>query len=477
MRKYQILLLLLITLSLVADPVSGQISTNSPLAEADQVFLPLILTPLKPVPLVYAPKFSGDISFSEMAIFWFGQVNPTDNYADVRVGYNADVLNIHVTVFDRRLWYDQFPSAADLTAWDAVSLYLSLDDDIGDAPGPRTFRFDAQLHDWGTEPNWQAAYQGGGSDWITASIPFTTKSGWRGKGLNNAVDDSGWSMSFRIPFTSLGSTNPPSQGTMWNLAVVLHDRDDPDGTPISEKIWPATMVSYRPRTWGQLVFGLPSYTPPSLSSNHVTIIRHGLNGALVVDSHVGGHTTCGGPYAPDFFTGWGNANYTGYTQINVQNQYDVADWPCFSKYYITFPLDAIPIGKAIQAAKLTMFLFGNSGQGWEPPPQPSLIQVMTIQDDWDEGTINWNNAPLAFENISQTWVNPVDSFPDYPGIPYEWDVSKAVAEAYLAGDPLRLVLYTADASIHSGKYFFSSDIAEWNAEGRPTLEVIWGEPY
>jgi len=27
--------------------------------------------------------------------------------------------------------------------------------------------------------------------------------------------------------------------------------------------------------------------------------------------------------------------------VNVQNQSDISDWPCFSKYYVTFPLDAV----------------------------------------------------------------------------------------------------------------------------------------
>jgi hypothetical protein len=123
-----------------------------------------------------------------------------------------------------------------------------------------------------------------------------------------------------------------------------------------------------------------------------------------------------------------------------------------------------------------MFLFGNSGQGWEPVPQPSLIQVLTVREDWNENTITWNTAPLAIENVSSAWVDPVEAFPDWPGIPYEWDVSGAVAEAYQTGEPLRLVLYSADGAIHSGKYFSSSDTDEWNADGRPTLSVTWGEP-
>ena len=42
------------------------------------------------------------------------------------------------------------------------------------------------------------------------------------------------------------------------------------------------------------------------------------------------------------------------------------------------------------------------------------------------------------------------------------------------GTPLRLALYEADWSDHSGKYFVSSDSTI--EEGRPALRVLWGDP-
>ena len=51
-----------------------------------------------------------------MAVFWFGRVTPTENYADVRVGYTSQELVLNVATFDRRLWYDDAPSPGDLTA-------------------------------------------------------------------------------------------------------------------------------------------------------------------------------------------------------------------------------------------------------------------------------------------------------------------------------------------------------------------------
>jgi hypothetical protein len=53
-------------------------------------------------------------------------------------------------------------------------------------------------------------------------------------------------------------------------------------------------------------------------------------------------------------------------------------------------------------------------------------------------------------------------------------VSLAVAQAYAAGQPLRLVFYDTDNQYNSGKYFTSSTVADWDATGRPTLNVTLG---
>ena len=426
------------------------------------------------VPRVNAPYFDGDVRFSETAIFWFGHVTPTENSVDVRVGYNDHHLYLHVATFDRRLWYDTSPSPDDLIAWDAVTLYLDTDGNVGQAPDANAYRFDAQLVWWEPRDAYQAAYQGDGIDWVTATVPFTTTSGWRGYEPNGDQDDRGWTLAYYIPFDSLELISPPTQGTVWGIAVALHDRDDASGTPIADQVWPEAMTTQQPATWGQLAFGIPTYSPlPAVPGGTVTV-RHGLDGAVVVDADVGGSSVCGQPAAPDYFSSWGELNYAGKDFINIQNQGDVADWPCFSKYYVTFPLDLLPSGKVIISAALTLHLFGSAGEGWEPGPKPSLIQVLTVGQDWDESTLTWNNAPMAQENVSAAWVDPVDSYPGMPGIPWQWNASRAVAEAYTAGTPLRLVLYEADWAYHSGKYFHSSDACDWNLEGCPALTISWG---
>jgi hypothetical protein len=262
------------------------------------------------------------------------------------------------------------------------------------------------------------------------------------------------------------------------MAITLHDRDDAVGTPIPDKVWPETLSSNNPSTWGQLNFGLPTYGAPPANPSGVVTIRQGLDGALVPDVGAGG--TTGNPCPGDSYyiwNEWGNANFAGAPDFNIQNQSDVGDWPCFSKYYATFPLDALPNEKVIISATLTLHQFGQAGA--PGLAQPSLIQVMTVTEDWSKMTLAWNNAPLASENVSRAWVNPVNcgNPPNWPCIPRTWDVSLAVAQAYAAGKPLRLVLYEADSAYDSGKYFVSSDTGDWNALGRPTLDVLWGDPH
>ena len=434
-----------------------------------------------PARRINAPYFDAGIRFSEMAVFWFGRVTPTENYADVRVGYDPQRLLLHLAIFDRRLWYNPSPSGADLTAWDAATIYLKLDGNQGSTLDTKSYRFVGQLN-WWEQPRtqWQSAYTNGdgGTGWQVADLPFTTTSGWSGDVPNNDADDRGWQLYFSIPFASLGLSGPPASGTVWGAAVVLHDRDDAAGAPIATKVWPESVTVDRPVTWGQLTFGLPTYTPAVSTPAGTVTIRHKLNGATVADAAVGGYAVCGA--GTDFWTQWGETNEAFYNsardRFNVQNQEDISDWPCFSKYYVTFPLTDVPTGKSILSSTLTLYQIGNAGEGWTPGPQPSFIQILTVDQDWNENTLTWNNAPSATENITGTWVEPLATFPGWPGVPRQWDVSYAMTQAYAAGRPLRLAVYSADSPYHSGRYFTASDIDDWDEVGRPTLRVTWGEP-
>ena len=421
---------------------------------------------------VNAPYFDGGITYAERTIFWFGQVNATSNYADVRVGYNDEQIIVHLNVMDRLIWYDTTPSAATLTEWDAATLYLRLGGNQGNAPDAQSYRFVAQMSpSWDSinRADYQAAYRGNGG-WASATAPFTSNSAYRGGGVNNMQEARGWRLDFRIPFSSLGLSGPPPPGTVWGLALALHDRDDAAGTPIPDQLWPESMDGQRPLTWGQLHFGLPTYTPPDVTPTELISIRHGVSGVIVPDAHVGGDSVCGSGLDP--WTAWGNKNYAGSKHANVQNQFDLADWPCFSKYYLTFPLDALPPDGVLMTATLTLYQFGNAGQSDGREPLPSLMQVLTVGETWSETSITWNNAPLAVENVSQTWVHPIPPGPPYPIEPRQWDVNYAAAQAFANQQPLRLVVYSADSAYSSGKYFRTSDASE---AVRPLLQVQMGQ--
>jgi hypothetical protein len=439
-----------------------------------KIYIPIVISSeiAAKAPRVNVPYFNGEVNFGETAIFWFGKVNPSDNYADVRVGYNSQELWVHVAIFDRRLWYDGAPSPTTLTAWDATSLFVNLNGNIGNSPGDKAYRFDGELNWWENRADYQASYRGNGSGWSLASIPFSTETGWISLNMpGDDNDDRGWIITYHIPFASLGLSGPPQPGVLWGIGLQLHDRDSENGPPLVDTPWPKTFNPNQPASWGQLSFGIPTYTPPPSSPGGTIIIRNKLNGAVVTDAHVGGGMLCGEAFNPNFFNGWGDANYAGVTQVNVQDQANLGDWPCFSKFYITFPLTQIPAGKVIRSAKLTLYQFGNSNPAGA---YDSLIQALVVKEDWNEATITWNNAPYAWENIGQTWVNPLPGFPGLPGVANEWDVTRAVAEAYQQGSPLRLVFYDADFPIDSGKYFYSSDVDDGMPTSRPTLTVDWG---
>lgn len=476
------LLALIVSLALMAaDPPPAP----APSLASATVYLPLISV-FQPTQQINVPYLSdADIirsRFPDMAVFWFGRVTPSENYTDVRIASNQEVLWVHLSVFDRRLWFDASSTPGDLANWDAASLYLDLTPAGGSQPGPQSYHFLAQFTPFseaGQRTRYQQAYRGVGGRWQPASLAFSTISGWRGDAANNDQDDRGWTMTFIIPFTSLGFSpdSPPPPASLWRLGLQVIDRDAASGPLIRAHSWPEGFSADRPASWGTARFGLPAYTPAPSTPGGVVQIRQGLNGAVVQDASVGGYAVCG--EGTDFFSEWGDKTERFYNpngaDYNVQNQADVADWPCFSKVYLRFPLGALPPGKVIRSAKLYLRQFGQAGAPGQA--MASNIQVSVVGSDWNDLTLTWNNAPLAEENVSQAKVNPLASFPGWPGALREWDLSYAVAKAYLAGaTQLNLALYSADGAYHSGKYFVSSDVEDWNAIARPTLEITWGNP-
>ncbi len=441
------------------------------------LYLPIISN-VRVTNRVNVPFFDSNIDFNKTAIFWFGKVTPDEDYTDVRMGYSQTELYIRLAIFDRLIWYNLVPTLADLTNWDSVSLYLNLDGTKGFGPSLNTFRFDSQINDW--EPSrlpWQGAYHGDGVGWTPLSNNiFTTWSGYRWEsdtigGINNGQNNRGWEVGFSIPFSSLGLTSAPTQNTIWGMGIVIHNRNSQSGPLNPDKFWPELMSPTNPYTWGDLNFGIPTYSSRTYTNPQKSTIRQGLDGVTVVDGMVGGSSVCG--EGLDVWNGWGNKNYTGSGFLVEQNQSDIADWPCYSKIYITFPLSTIPLGKVIVSAKLTLYQFGNSDPS---QAKPSFIQIMSVAQDWKTDQLTWNNAPLASQNYGGAWVDPLLAYPGDSGVARNWDVTRALYDAYSIGAPLRLVLYSADSDYHSGKYFLSSSIGDWNKASRPTLDVTWGDP-
>lgn len=407
--------------------------------------------------------------YKELGIFWFGRVTPTENFANVRFGHNRYVLIVDISIIDNQLWYDESKTpAANFSAWDAVSLYISV-------PGQnRLLRFDAELNHWQDRGLYQAAYQRSGSGWSRVQIPFTTETGWWGEGLNGPNADEGWHVTYRVPFSSLGLTSPPPTGSTIKMGMTVYDRDSATGTQPAPKSWPDGLNALQEASYGLFTFGYPEFRRPNRPAAGTAAIKQ-TGQVTVEDASVGGDTTCG-QNGKDKWTEWANRVYNQKPENEravIQNQSLIADFPCFSRYYITFPLDAIPPGKVILSATLTMHQYGGSDPS---NAQDSYIQVLRVNDPWSPSTINWNNAPQAVENYPGAWVPPLPSYPGVPGVARTWDVSQAVADVYGSDRLLRLALYSADDAMHSGKYFWSSETASWSSVTPPTLTVTWANP-
>jgi hypothetical protein len=407
----------------------------------------------------------------EMGVFWFGQITRDDNYADVRIGYFSDRLTVRFNISDRMLFYKEQPSGNPLTQSDAVSLYVM-------PAGGAALRFDAQLGQcYGDLAPYKKVFvQSGGSWQQSSSVPFTMSCYWRSdNGPNDQMDDEGWWVQFDIPFTSLGRYSPPPKSETWRIAAQMYDLDRLDGNIQAATFWPDGATGDSSVNWNTLSFGLPTYTAPGLTNLRTVSIRQGVNGAAVPDAPVGGSFKCGEGFSK--WTDWGFLTDRDYgrdgTQANVQNQIDISDRPCFSRYYINFPLNAVPAGEVIQSATLRLYHFGNSdpvNAVW------SYLQILRVDAGWNENSINCNNAPHVKENYAGSPVEPFrDDNPS--GVPrvVSFDVTQAVVDALNAGGGvLPLAVYSADRGMHSGKYFYTSNHSE--VTYRPLLEITWGDP-
>ena len=422
----------------------------------------------------YFPSITqADDHFAEAAVFWFGKVTPSENYADIRFSYDNTKLWVYISTFDQFMWYDTTPGSTVHSEWDSATLQLDLKGNGGSTPDSSTYRFDSALSWFEERPQYQAGYRWQNGQWTKSILPFTSVAGYDGFFNDNSKGTRGWAITFEIPFSSLGLSGRPADGAIWAASMTMHDRDSQAGPPLADTSWPVGFQATNPSTWAQLHFSLPNYgARPGNVTGSDLIRRDTQRGIDVPDAGVGGTT---GNLCDDsnLWNTWANENFGSLPDFNIQNQSKITDWPCYSKYYVTFPLTTVPANKNILSARLILHHTGGSGA----PGQafPSLIQVLSIGGDWSENTITWNNAPAAKENVSQAWVDVPTNYGDWPKVARYWDVTVAALRAYQSGQPLRLVLYEADDEYHSGKYFTASESGDWNINGRPALEIKWGD--
>lgn len=412
-------------------------------------------------------------AWEQASMLWFGhQATDQDNYTDVRVAYDDDELLIRFTVIDLFLWYPvaaQLP--ADLTQWDTVDVLLDTAGDSAATPQPDDYWFQAAMRlDY--VPN-QTSYwndaRGNGSGWNVSWTPGTawhneTWPSWYfdpGVNQNNGYD-AGWTAIIRIPFASLGLSGAPTAGTTWGLGLICYDRDNVPGSPpvLAPKSWPGSAVVDAPATWGHMVFNPPSYKPPSaVAQGTATIIASR-------DAYVqGGRDGSGSSNHSD-------ENYGGAHELFVQAESTAAHFNHFQRTYLQFDLSSVPAGKVIISATLTLHQFGNDDC---TTASPSLTHLFQLNDDWSEYGITWNNSPQAWQNLTSTWVQVLcpEDWPGWPGVPYYWDATQVVAEAYAAGKPVNIALYTSDTERDSGKYFVARHSTI--TDGHPRLTVTWGQ--
>ena len=249
------------------------------------------------------------------------------------------------------------------------------------------------------------------------------------------------------------------------------------GTPQAGDVWPLRLTAVDGSTWaGGLHWGLPDYAGRDVAGAHVVTVP------LAGDVMTGGGTNCGSDDYPDYYPTWGLRNEDGATadgprydmgaaaQVNIgQAQWDVADWPCYARYYAQWTLPALPAGAQVVSATVSMSHFGNPGYGdgyAADGTGDTVCQVWEVVQPWNESAITWDNAPAPTENTARTVVKPIDvTCPEplvnamcVPGVPYAFDVTEIVRRAYAGGrGAASMLLYTAAGQYHSGKYFWGND--------------------
>lgn len=409
------------TATVTPRPTNTATATATPTSAPATVTPSPTATPVTPVtglrtnaPLMDVAPGDPALDANQWAILWFGDVSPDGDYVQVRLVGASTHMLAYIQVMR--------PEAAGQVVMSINGRSL-----------PVTYR---------STPGWEFGDRCGGT-------PGSCR---------------GWSAYRAIPWSEVGGR--PAAGDVWDLSASAYG----DG-------WA-----------GALRWGLPDYAGRTAAGAQT------VRTLLTADAMLGGGTDCGGDDDPSggrstsFFERWGTENlgYLGGVlrplgaspYVNIQNQWDTADWPCYSKYYAAWSLSSLPAGAQVVSATVEMRQFGNAGYNPGYNSDGSIntnggtgitvMQVYEVEQPWQETTITWDNAPLPAENVGRTRVMPLpgDCSPTpywycNPGILYSFDVTEIVKRALGDGrNWSSMALYTAAGQYHSGKYFSSREGAE-----------------
>ncbi|WKZ31563.1 MAG: PKD domain-containing protein [Candidatus Dojkabacteria bacterium] len=383
------------------------------------------------VPFV-VDKFPDD-SLYKSAVTWFGDVHEDPSqaiqnnsvltrvyYYDKGAGANGDDefdrgLQMFSHVIDRRLYYDTTNPYDDPQLWDSVSYYFYKSNSPGSTLNSNAYKITLGFNGNQTlyTTNHLKAWQDANNDglWEPKTIDgycpdgcnIRVFSNYEGNGTNAASDNRGWRMQIDLPFNFFANDimYKPDPGDIWRWAIEVNDKDSSGGS-VSQERWPTGANLTNPSTWAQMRFGDDNltaddevYVPDTAGTSGTVTIINNVNGAVTEDIAVGGGSLCGaltqeenvddfryssGAFAAD---GWGYRIYDDatlpaqYEFLNIQNQNNVADWPCFSRPYFKFPTTPVPSGKVIESATLKLFQFGNAGPSLygAPKTSPTIVEL------------------------------------------------------------------------------------------------------
>ncbi|GAB4200888.1 MAG: DNRLRE domain-containing protein [Sandaracinaceae bacterium] len=509
---------------------SGRDAGETPRDASHDGALPDATVPVTPgeAPRLFVPhagfEADGRVDWQRVAPFWFGRVGTHDNAIDGRIVWTDEGLLVRAAVYDRQIWDEAGPDDG-LSEWDSLTLLLDLDgeDDAKGAIDARSLRIDAQARRHGTDR--ATVRRGERGVWVPVGIEpgelsdrrdpdaVLLERGYRG---GERDDSRGWHVSFFVGWRALGLTGPPTEGErVLRFAMRAFDRDDASGTRRgAEQTLPLGLAADAPPSaWGRIelvpaailswaesgagagrsatayTIGSPDLPFRPGTEREISIREGAMLGDVVVtveNAAVGAsERLCSDD--DDYNFGEGPDSFggnVGRMYFHVQQQADYADWPCFARAHIRFPLDAVPPGTIVVSARLVMHHKQPTSGGDEG--ERSLIHVVHVGNTlrgrdvpWTEDDLAWNDAPLPIENLAGAWGDRTgvtetgwDDLPEW-----RWDVTRAVRRA-LADGAVSFALQSTDSEYHTGKEFVrSEDFPDWgDPTQRPRLDLVVADP-